>query len=97
MKNGEKFKFSDSMIWCFGVLCQQGFHKICKNSSSLIISISALLFTLLLLSTFIVQITTKLTYEADPVTSVNDLYKYDFQIGMVQNSSDHSIVVLVSI
>lgn len=96
MKNEEKFKFYDSLTWCVGVLCQQGFHRIYRNSSSLTIMISALLFTLLLYNIFLGGLTSKLTYEPDPVQTVSDLNKHKFEIGLVRNSSDHALVLHVS-
>lgn len=59
--------------------------------------ISALLFTLLLYNIFLGGLTSKLTYEPLPVQTVSDLNKYEFEIGLVRNSSNHAVLLFVGV
>lgn len=86
--NSNDMSFSDSFIWCVGILCQQGSTEEPKTAASSVIIISSLFFALIIYNAYAAAITSKLSFKTDSIDTIDELIQAGFSVVGVGNSSE---------
>lgn len=86
--NANDMSFSDSVIWCVGILCQQGSTEEPKTAASSVIIISSLFFALIIYNAYAAAITSKLSFKTDSIESIDELIQTGYSVIGVANSSE---------
>lgn len=86
--NENDMSFSDSVIWCVGILCQQGSTEEPKTAASSVIIISSLFFALIIYNAYAAAITSKLSFKTDIIDSIDELIRTGYSVIGVANSSE---------